>query len=55
MVNDVACNDIVHRVSIMTAKNAYSVQTGRHYIGSYICYITFVESDYFLWGKKTTK
>ena len=61
MVNDVACNDILHSVSIMTVsiflQKAYSVQTGWHYIVlyMYICYITFVESDYFLWVKKTIK
>ena len=26
-------------------QKAYSVQTGWHYIVSYICYIVFIESD----------
>ena len=29
-------------------QKAYSVQTDLHYIVSFICYMTIVESDYFL-------
>ena len=48
---------IVHSDSSMIAFSAktYSVKIGWHYIVSYICYITFIESDYFLWVKKTNK
>ena len=53
MVNDIACNDIVHSVSVVTfsvfCKKTYSVKTGWHYKVIYICYITFIESDYSLW------
>ena len=59
MVNDVTCNDIVYSISIMTLsfflQKAYCVKTGWYYIVSYICYITFIESDCFLWVKKPTK
>ena len=59
MVNDFACNDIVHSNSVMTVsifcKKAYSFKTWWQYIVLYICYITFTESDYFLSIKKTTK
>ena len=55
MVNDVACNDILHSVSIMAAcnfcKKAYSVQTGWHYIVSYMRYITFVRGARWLSGR----
>ena len=47
-----------YSVSIMTVGNFCKKlilfkQAG--IIVSYICYITIVESDYFLWGKKPTK
>ena len=52
MVNDVTCNDIVDSVSTMTAFSAKSLLRQNWVV--YICYITFIESDYFLWVKKTT-
>ena len=55
-VNEFTCNHVVLSDSIMIVsifcKKTYSVKIGLHYIVSYICYITFNESDYFLWVKK---
>ena len=50
MLNDVACNDIVYSVSIMTlgifCKNKKRIaETGWYCMVSYICYITVIESD----------
>ena len=59
MVNEFTCNHIVRSDSVMVVsifcKKNYSDKIGWHYIVSYICYIAFIESDYFLWVKKTTK
>ena len=58
MVNEFTCNHTEHSDSIMSQhlmQKTYSVKIGWHYIVSYICYITFIESDYFLWVMKSTK
>ena len=54
MVNDVACNDIVHIVSIVTLGMFCKNLLRQNWV-VYMCYITFIESDYCLWVKKTTK
>ena len=54
-VNEFTCNHIMRNDSQHFLQKTYSVKIRWHYIVSYICYITFIESDYFLWVKKTTK
>ena len=58
MVNDVAYNDIVHSVSIMTlsifCEKLIQSKLGGLYSVIYLLQ-TFVEFDYFLWVKTTTK
>ena len=58
MVNDVACNDSAQCFILDTQnilQKAYSVKSGWHYKVSYICYLTFIEIDYFPCIKKTTQ
>ena len=58
MVNDVACNNIVHSVSIMTlcifCKQLIALKCVVLYSVIYLLH-NIIEVDYFLWVKKTTK